>query len=88
MLTLSLGCAADPGIPLGAGLGLVCCCRIIRKPIYTIQYTAYEALADNIHYPILKARGGCGSRVQKCPILIFTYVIELDKTYQMQKVGG
>ena len=33
----------------------------------------------------VKARGG--SRGQKCPILIFQYVIELDKMNQMQKTG-
>ena len=34
----------------------------------------------------VKARGG--SRGQKYPILIFQYVIELEKTNQMQKTGG
>ena len=34
----------------------------------------------------LKARGGRGEvEGQKCPILIFQYVIELDEANQMQK---
>ena len=37
---------------------IVYCRRIIRKLIYTIHYTVYETQADNIHYPILKVRGG------------------------------
>ena len=36
----------------------------------------------------IKARGGGGSRDKKCPILIFQYVIELEKTNKMQKTGG
>ena len=36
----------------------------------------------------LRPEGGGGSRVQKCPILIFQYVIELEKTNQMQKTGN
>ena len=34
----------------------------------------------------IKARGG--SRGKKCPILIFQYVIELEKMNKMQKTGG
>ena len=34
----------------------------------------------------LKARGG--SRGKKCPILIFQYVIELEKMNKMQITGG
>ena len=29
-----------------------------------------------------------GSRGKKCPILIFQYVIVLEKTNKMQKTGG
>ena len=36
----------------------------------------------------VKAGGGGGSRSKKCPILIFQYVIELEKTNKMQKTGG
>ena len=35
---------------------------------------------------LLKPEGG--SRGKKCPILIFQYVIELEKTNKMQKTGG
>ena len=35
----------------------------------------------------LRPEGG-GSRGKKCPILIFQYVIELEKTNKMKKPGG
>ena len=56
MLTLSLGCAADPGNTVR--------CRVRTSVLSQnnkeadIHYTVYKTLADNIHYPILKARGG------------------------------
>ena len=41
------------------------------------------------YFDSIKARGGGGgSRGKKCPILIFQYVIELEKTNKMQKTGG
>ena len=38
----------------------------------------------------IKARGRVEGQKwgQKCPILIFQYVIELEKTNQVQKTGG
>ena len=37
---------------------------------------------------LLAIKARWGSRGKKCSILIFQYVIELEKTNKMQKTGG
>ena len=65
-------------------------------PSYRVCYNNSKIIPRSVSYYMIdfqtcvyfKARGGGGRGVKNAPILIFQYVVELEKTNKMQKTGG